>query len=80
MIDENRDGIERITKLIKQGSVKRLSFGTYQDYLGRWSYKNFTVCNDNDCEIISVNEGIKSFSKRADIMFCPHGISTFEKE
>ena len=79
---ENRDGIERITKLIKQGECKKIIvWNISRLFRSMVLFANFyQMCNDNDCEIISVSEGIKSFSKTGE-MLCSVliGISTFEK-
>ena len=78
----NRDGIDKITDLIKQGDCKTIIvWNISRLFRSMVLFANFyQLCNDYDCEIISVSEGIKSKSKTGE-MLCSVliGIASFEK-
>ena len=78
----NRDGIDKITELIKQGECKTIIvWNISRLFRSMVLFANFyQLCNDYDCEIISVSEGIKSKSKTGE-MLCSVliGIASFER-
>ena len=78
----NRNGIDKITELIKSGDCKTIIvWNISRLFRSMVLFANFyQLCNDYDCEIISVSEGIKSKSKTGE-MLCSVliGIASFEK-
>ncbi len=78
----NRNGIDKITELIKSGDCKTIIvWNISRLFRSMVLFANFyQLCKDYDCEIISVSEGIKSKSKTGE-MLCSVliGIASFEK-
>ena len=78
-----RDGITNLTKLISEGKVERvLIWNTSRAFRSMIHFAKFyEMLKNNDVELVSVSEGIKSTNKTGEMMFgimC--SIAGYEKE